>query len=85
MILIGAVQGKRENAQYEMMLLPPIETFVPEDHYLRRLNRVLDLGFVHEAVRDRYCPDNGRPSIDPQSVTRNNSRRNRRISSSCAK
>ncbi len=53
-----------------MMLLPSLDEFVPEDHYLRRLNRVLDLDFVHEAVRDRYCQDNGRPSIDPEVVVR---------------
>ena len=53
-----------------MMLLPSLEEFVPQDHYLRRLNRVLDLDFVHDIVRDRYCQDNGRPSIDPEVVIR---------------
>ena len=53
-----------------MMLLPSLEEFVPQDHYLRRLNRVLDLDFVHDVVRDRYCQDNGRPSIDPEVVIR---------------
>lgn len=53
-----------------MTLLPPLESLIPEDHRLRKLNRVLDLGFVHEAVRERYCPDNGRPSIDPEVVIR---------------
>ncbi len=53
-----------------MMLLPPLESFIPEDHYLRRLNDVLDLSFVHEAVRDQYCQDNGRPSVDPEVIIR---------------
>ena len=52
------------------MLLPPLETFIPQDHYLRKLDGVLDLSFVHEAVRDRYCQDNGRPSIDPEVIIR---------------
>ena len=52
------------------MLLPSLEEFVPKDHYLRRLDRVLDLSFVHEVVRDRYCQDNGRPSVDPEVVIR---------------
>jgi len=64
------MQTKRENIQIGMMLLPPIETFIPDDHPLRRLNRVLDLGFVHEAVRRHYCQDNGRPSIDPEVIIR---------------
>ena len=35
-----------------MTLLPPLAVLIPEDYYLRKLNRVLDLSFVHEAVRD---------------------------------
>ena len=52
-----------------MTLLPPLATLIPKDHPLYRLNRVLDLSFVHEVVRDRYCQDNGRPSIDPPGGT----------------
>lgn len=68
--MINYMQTKRERTQQEMMLLPPLESFIPQDHYLRRLNKVLDLSFVHEAVRDRYCQDNGRPSVDPEVVIR---------------
>ena len=64
------MQTKREHYQQEMTLLPPLESLIPKDHYLYRLNRVLDLSFVHEAVRERYCQDNGRPSIDPEVVVR---------------
>lgn len=64
------MQTKRERTQSEMMLLPPLESFIPHDHPLRGLNKVLDLSFIHEAVRDRYCQDNGRPSIDPEVVIR---------------
>jgi transposase len=64
------MQSKRERLGYEMTLLPSLEVLVPADHLLRRLDRVLDLGFVHELVRDKYCPDNGRPSIDPEVVIR---------------
>ncbi len=64
------MQTKREELDLGMMLLPSLEEFIPQDHYLRHLNRVLDMDFVHEAVRDRYCQDNGRPSIDPEVVLR---------------
>jgi len=53
-----------------MMLLPSLEEFIPEDHYLRKIHKVLDLDFVHDAVSDKYCQDNGRPSIDPEVVVR---------------
>jgi len=64
------MQTKRDRLGLEMTLLPPLETLIPEDHHLRRLDRVLDLSFVHESVRDRYCQTNGRPSIDPEVVLR---------------
>jgi transposase len=64
------MQGKKDNRQQRMMLLPPLAEYVPSDHRLKRLNRVLDLSFIHEAVRDRYCQDNGRRSIDPEVVMR---------------
>jgi transposase len=64
------MQTRREDTGYEMTLLPPLASLVPSGHRLRKLNRVLDLSFVHEAVRDRYCQDNGRPSIDPEVVLR---------------
>jgi len=64
------MQTKRERIQSEMMLLPPLESFIPHDHPLRRLNKVLDLSFIHESVRGHYCQDNGRPSVDPEVVIR---------------
>jgi len=64
------MQTKRDMTQQRMTLLPPLETLVPEDHPLRKLNRVLELGYVHDAVRDCYCQDNGRPSTDPEVLIR---------------
>jgi transposase len=53
-----------------MTLLEPLEQLIPDDYPLKRLNRVLDLSFVHEAVRDRYCQTNGRASVDPEVIVR---------------
>jgi len=69
-IVKDIMQTKREQFQTRMMLLPPLEAFIPEDHPIRRLNKVLELSFVHEAVRGHYCQDNGRPSIDPEVIVR---------------
>src|SRR5512132_501366 len=46
--------------------LPPVslEDLVPPDHFYRRLERSLDLGFVRGLVGTTYA-DIGRPSIDP--------------------
>jgi transposase len=64
------MQTKKRHEQTEMMILPALDDFVPQDHYLRRLNRVLDLSFVHETVRGCYCQENGRGSIDPEVIIR---------------
>ncbi|SCS82004.1 Uncharacterised protein [Staphylococcus caeli] len=42
-----------------------ISELVPNNHLLRKVDAILDLNFVYELVEDKYCLDNGRPSIDP--------------------
>jgi len=42
-----------------------IEDLVPQEHLLRKVESVVDFSFVREEVKDLYCIDNGRPSIDP--------------------
>lgn len=42
-----------------------LEELVPSDHLLRQIERHIDFSFIHEEVRHLYCPDNGRPAIDP--------------------
>jgi transposase len=41
-----------------------LEELVPQDHFYRHLERVLDLSFVRELVAPYYAAG-GRPSIDP--------------------
>jgi hypothetical protein len=43
-----------------------LESFVAEDHFLRRINRILDLSFIRELTAPRYAAEQGRPSIDPE-------------------
>jgi hypothetical protein len=42
-----------------------LESFVAEDHFLRRIDRVLDLSFIRELTAARYADGQGRPSIAP--------------------
>ena len=37
---------------------------------LARVDRVLDLSWLRAEVADLYCPDNGRPGIDPEAAVR---------------
>lgn len=47
---------------YEFVCL---DELVPEDHLLRVIQKHIDFSFIREKVRQYYCEDNGRPSIDP--------------------
>lgn len=42
-----------------------IENLVPANHLLRKIDRVIDFGFIYDKVEHLYCKDNGRPPIDP--------------------
>jgi transposase len=46
-----------------------LEDHVPDDHLLRRIDRVLDLSDVRQKLRSFYCSI-GRPSIDPELMIR---------------
>ena len=38
---------------------------MPKNHILRDIDRAIDFSFIYDLVKDKYCLDNGRPSIDP--------------------
>lgn len=47
-----------------------INSLVPQNHLLRKIDKCLDLNFVRELTEPLYCKDNGRPSIDPELFVR---------------
>lgn len=51
-----------EQTEFEMVTL---DSLVPADHLLRKIDSVIDFSFIHERVADLYCADNGRPALDP--------------------
>ena len=53
-----------KNIQSEI-LMTTMEELVPEDSLFRKVDKYIDFTFIYEKVKDLYCSDNGRPSIDP--------------------
>jgi transposase len=53
-----------DSAQHKMEIVY-IENLVPQDHILRKIDRYINFSFIRDLTKDLYCPDNGRPSIDP--------------------
>lgn len=56
---------KRASAQQTELEMVSIESLVPADHLLRKIDRVIDFSFIFERVKGLYCEDNGRPPLDP--------------------
>ena len=51
----------------EMVIL---ENLVPENHLLRKIEKVIDFSFINEICKPYYCEDNGRPAIEPEILFR---------------
>lgn len=62
--------GKNDQRQQEMFIPGSLEKLIPQDHILKRVDRVLDLSWLRDEVSDCYCTDNGRPGIDPEAAVR---------------
>jgi transposase len=59
---MGAVKGQASTLQIEMVC---VDQLVPEDDRLRRLDALIDWGFVRAEAVPYYVEGVGRPSIDP--------------------
>lgn len=53
-------EDKRRN-----VVIVDIETLVPENHLLRKIDSCINWNKIYEFVEDLYSPNMGRPSVDP--------------------
>ncbi len=42
-----------------------LDTLVPKDHLLRKIERIMDYEWIYTRLEPYYCHDNGRPGTDP--------------------
>lgn len=47
------------------MQVVDLEGMVPQDHLLRKVDKVVDFNRIYDLVEHLYCEDNGRPAVDP--------------------
>jgi transposase len=59
----------RQVAQGSLFYGFRLDDHVPGDHLLRRIDGLLDFGFVREALAGSYSAS-GRPSVDPELMLR---------------
>lgn len=56
---------KKPGPQQTELEMVSLESLVPQDHLLRKIEAVIDFSFIHDRVAGLYCPNNGRPPLDP--------------------
>jgi hypothetical protein len=50
-----AVLGSKPHNQCELIFAGSLREFVPDEHVLARVDRVLDLSWLRSEVRERYA------------------------------
>lgn len=63
------MMGPRQEARAALFDEFSLEDHVPQDHLLRSIDRLVDLGRVRSHLADFYS-HTGRPSIDPELLIR---------------
>ena len=61
---------KQRREKQQQMELVIMEQMVPENHFLRKVDRAVDFSFIYDLCAPLYCADNGRPAIDPEILFR---------------
>ena len=56
---------KNTNKKREQMMMFSMDDMVPQNHMLRLIDKAINWNFIYDLVEEKYCPDNGRPSMDP--------------------
>jgi hypothetical protein len=62
--------GHKDRDQLEFFITGSLKQLIPDEHVLVQVDHVLDLSWLREEVADCYCPDDGRPGIDPEVAVR---------------
>lgn len=58
------MESWRKDARREAIIVD-LEALVPQDHLLRKIEKVMDYEWLYERLDPYYCHDNGRPGTDP--------------------
>jgi len=62
--------GIQDRWQEDLFVAGPLSSLIPEDHILKQVDKVLDLSWLRDEVKDLYCMSSGRPGVDPEAAVR---------------
>lgn len=57
--------NKNDKDKQKQVQFVALDDLVPNNHLLRKIDTYIDFDFIYDLVEDKYCLDDGRPSIDP--------------------
>jgi transposase len=69
-ICIGVNAMLLNHNQSSLSFHSELYSFVPEDHFLRRVHELVDFSFINDLVKESYCTYYGRPANEPELLFR---------------
>jgi transposase len=66
----GWMIGTQDRWQEDLFVIGTLRELIPEDHVLRRIDRLVDFSWLRSMVKDCYDESQGRPGIDPEAALR---------------
>ncbi|RLE18152.1 MAG: IS1182 family transposase [Acidobacteria bacterium] len=61
---------RKDRTRHALFIPGSLVDYIPKDHILKKVDKVLDLSWLREEVADCYDLTNGRPGIDPEAAVR---------------
>lgn len=61
---------QKKSGKQQSVELVILEEMIPEDHLLRKIDRMIDFSFIRKLCMPLYSLNNGRPAIDPEMLFR---------------
>ena len=55
--------GTQKRWQEDLFVAGSLSSLIPDDHILKRVDKLLDLLWLRDEVKDLYCMSNGRPFL----------------------
>ena len=59
-----------KNEPKQLSLYSILYNKIPENHILKKINNVVDFGFINKLLEDSYCKHYGRPAKEPEMMAK---------------
>ena len=56
---------QKTKVERDVLEIINLDLLVPKDHLLRKIDKAVDFTYLYTITEELYCPNQGRPAIDP--------------------